>query len=74
MSAEETQGLRIMLFGVTVVVLSLLLLSRRLTVSTAYILMAIYIGWMGYVFYDTLIQSAPAVASTAAPIINMMGV
>ncbi len=74
MSAEETQVLRIVLFAVTVVVLSLLLLSRRLTVTTAYILIAIYIGWMGFVLYDTLVQSAPAVTSTVAPIMNMMSV
>ncbi len=52
-SAEETQLLRVVLFAVTVVVLSLLLLSKRVTVTTAYILMAIYAGWMGFIFYDT---------------------
>lgn len=74
MSAAETQVLRIVLFGVTVFVLSILLLSRRITVITAYVLMVIYLGWMGFVFYDTLVQSAPAVANAATPIINMMGV
>lgn len=47
-SADETQALRIVLFGVTVVVLALLLLARRVTVTTAWALTAIYIGWIGY--------------------------
>ena len=54
MSADETQVLRIVLFGVTVVVLASLLLRKTVTVSVAYLLAAIYIGWMGFVFYDTL--------------------
>ena len=54
MSADETQLLRIVLFGVTVVVLASLLLRKRITVSVAYFLSAIYIGWMGFVMYDTL--------------------
>lgn len=54
MSADETQLLRIVLFGVTVIVLASLLLRKKVTVSVAYILSAIYIGWMGFVIYDTL--------------------
>ncbi len=55
MSADETQLLRIVLFGVTVVVLALLLLRKRITVSVAYWLSTIYVGWMGFVIYDTLV-------------------
>ena len=55
MSADETQVLRIVLFGVTLVVLASLLLRERVTVSVAYFLSAIYIGWMGFVVYDTLV-------------------
>ena len=54
-SADETQLLRIVLFGVTVTVLATLLLRNRVTVSVAYFLSAIYIGWMGFVIYDTLV-------------------
>ena len=54
MSADETQLLRIVLFGVTIVVLALLLLRKRVTVSVAYLLSAIYVGWMGFVIVDTL--------------------
>jgi cation:H+ antiporter len=54
-SAAETQLLRIVLFGVTVVVLASLLLRKRVTVSVAYLLSAIYAGWMGFVIYDTLV-------------------
>ena len=55
MSADETQLLRIVLFGVTVVVLASLLLRERVTVSVAYFLSAIYVSWMGFVIYDTLV-------------------
>jgi cation:H+ antiporter len=54
-SAAETQTLRIVLFGVTVVVLALLLLTRRVTVTTGIILAAIYCGWMGYVVYSVVV-------------------
>ncbi len=54
MSADETQLLRIVLFGVTVVVLASLLLRKRITISVAYLLSAIYVGWMGFVIVDTL--------------------
>jgi cation:H+ antiporter len=51
-SAEATQVLRYVLFGVTVVVLGLLLLSRRVTVVTAWMLSAMYVGWIGYIIMD----------------------
>ena len=51
-SAEQTQALRLVLLAVTVVVLGVFLLTRRVTVSTAYLLLIIYAGWMGFVFYD----------------------
>jgi cation:H+ antiporter len=52
--AAETQVLRIVLFGVTAIVLSVLLLSKRVTVTTAWILTAIYVGWMSYILNDVL--------------------
>lgn len=52
MSADQTQALRIVLFAVTVVVLGVLLLRKHVTVATAYFLLIIYMGWMGFVFYD----------------------
>jgi len=51
-SADATQVLRVVLFGVTVVVLGLLLLSRRVTVLTAWLLAAMYIGWIGFIIAD----------------------
>lgn len=54
MSADQTQILRIMLFGVTVVVLALLLLTRRVTVATAWILSAIYLAWITYILVDAI--------------------
>jgi len=54
MSADETQLLRIVLFGVTVAVLASLLLRKRITISVAYLFSAIYVGWMGFVIVDTL--------------------
>nr|VFK40889.1 MAG: cation:H+ antiporter [Candidatus Kentron sp. SD]VFK47351.1 MAG: cation:H+ antiporter [Candidatus Kentron sp. SD]VFK80055.1 MAG: cation:H+ antiporter [Candidatus Kentron sp. SD] len=51
-SADQTQALRIVLFAVTVVVLGVLLLRSRVTVATAYFLLIIYAGWMGFVLYD----------------------
>nr|VFJ46586.1 MAG: cation:H+ antiporter [Candidatus Kentron sp. DK] len=51
-SADQTQALRIVLFAVTVVVLGTLLLRKHVTVATAYFLLIIYVGWMGFVFYD----------------------
>jgi cation:H+ antiporter len=51
-SADQTQSLRLVLFGVTIVVLSLLLLARRVTVTTAWLLSAIYLSWMAFVFLD----------------------
>ncbi len=51
MSADATQSLRIVLFGVTFVVLSAFLLPRRITVTTAWLLFAIYLAWMGFVIY-----------------------
>jgi len=51
-SADQTQALRIVLFAVTVVVLGILLLRSHATVVTAYLLLIIYAGWMGFVFYD----------------------
>lgn len=52
MSAEATQTLRIVLLGVTFAVLCMFLLPRRITAVTAWILSAIYIGWIGYVIFD----------------------
>ncbi len=52
MSADQTQSLRIVLFAVTALVLSIFLLGKRVTVTTAYFLLVIYFGWMGYIFYD----------------------
>ena len=52
MSADQTQALRIVLFAVTVVVLAAFLLRKHVTVATAYFLLIIYVGWMGFVFYD----------------------
>ncbi len=74
MSAADTQMLRVVLFGVTVVVLSLLLLSRRVTVTTAYVLSAIYVSWMGFVFYDMISETAESVVQVAAPVTNALGV
>ena len=54
MSAHNTQLLRIVLFGVTVLVLASLLLRKRVTVSVAYFFSALYLSWMGFVLYDTL--------------------
>ena len=51
-SAEETQTLRIVLFGVTFAVLCMFLLPRRITSVTAWLLSIIYIGWIGYVIFD----------------------
>lgn len=51
-SADQTQALRIVLFAVTVVVLAVLLLRTHVTVATAYFLLIIYAGWMGFVLYD----------------------
>jgi cation:H+ antiporter len=65
MSADETQTLRVVLFVVTVVVLLLLLLAPRVTVATAFILAAIYFGWMGFVFYDTLVVQHQTPTTTA---------
>ncbi len=52
-SADNTQLLRIVLFGVTVLVLASLLLRKRVTVSVAYFFSLLYIGWTGFVIYDT---------------------
>jgi len=51
-SAEETQVLRVVLFGVTVLVLSVLLLSRRVSATTAWLLFSMYIGWVSYIIAD----------------------
>jgi len=51
-SVDQTQALRIVLFAATVVVLGVFLLREHLTVATAYFLLIIYAGWMGFVFYD----------------------
>ncbi len=56
MAAHNTQLLRIVLFGVTVLVLASLLLRKRVTVSVAYFFSAIYISWMGFVVYDMLVS------------------
>ena len=58
MSAHNTQLLRIVLFGVTVLVLASLLLRKRVTVSVAYFFSAIYVSWMGFVIYDMLVSRA----------------
>lgn len=50
-SAEDTQLLRIVLFVVTVFVLSLFLLSKRVTVFSAKILAAIYAVWIAILIY-----------------------
>ncbi len=55
-AAAETQVLRIVLLGVTVVVLSLLLLTRRVTVATAWALTAVYIGWIGYIIASIMLS------------------
>lgn len=55
-AANETQSLRIVLFVVTAVVLSLLLLSKKVTIITAWILTAIYISWMSFIVYEVLSQ------------------
>jgi cation:H+ antiporter len=73
MSADQTQSLRIVLFAVTVVVLSLLLLSRRVTVSTAWLLSAIYVGWMGFIVWDILADKTPPVASLFDPMVRLLG-
>lgn len=59
-SAAETQVLRIVLFVVTVVVLGTLLLTRRTTVTTAYIFLVIYVGWTGYVIMDAVTHEKTA--------------
>jgi len=51
-SAEDTQTLRIVLFLVTILVLSLFLFSKRVTVFSAYILGVIYLGWVGMLVYS----------------------
>ena len=56
MSADETHVLRIVLFGVTVVVFASLLLRKKITVSVAYLFSVIYISWMGYIIYSTLMS------------------
>ncbi len=50
-SAADTQTLRIVLFGVTMLVLSIFLFSKRVTVSTAYLFGAVYLGWVGMLIY-----------------------
>jgi cation:H+ antiporter len=50
-SAEQTQILRWVIFFVSLTVLSLFLLSKKVTVTTSYILGAIYLGWMGFIIY-----------------------
>nr|VFK65577.1 MAG: cation:H+ antiporter [Candidatus Kentron sp. UNK]VFK71535.1 MAG: cation:H+ antiporter [Candidatus Kentron sp. UNK] len=62
LSVDQTQALRIVLFAVTVVVLAVLLLRKHVTIATAYFLLIIYFGWMGFVFYDM----AGAVATQGA--------
>nr|VFK52150.1 MAG: cation:H+ antiporter [Candidatus Kentron sp. TC] len=52
MSVDQTQVLRIVLFAVTAVVLGAFLLRKHVTVATAYFLLIIYLGWMGFVFHD----------------------
>ena len=51
-SADQTQALRIVLFLVTSLVLSIFLLSKKVTATTAYLLLAIYLGWIAFIFYD----------------------
>ena len=53
-SAADTQTLRIVLFLVTLVVLSMFLLSKRVTVVTAYVLGAMYVAWLGILVYGIL--------------------
>jgi len=50
-SAQDTQTLRIALFLVTMLVLSLFLFSKRVTVFTSYVLGAVYLGWMAILVY-----------------------
>ena len=50
-SAEDTQLLRIVLFVVTVFVLSLFLLSKQVTVFSSKILAAIYAVWIAILVY-----------------------
>ncbi len=50
-SDQDTQTLRITLFLVTMLVLSLFLFSKRVTVFTAYVLGAVYVGWVGILIY-----------------------
>jgi cation:H+ antiporter len=45
-SSQDTQVLRIVLFAVTMLVLSLFLFSKRVTVLTSYILGVVYLGWI----------------------------
>ncbi|ARU56116.1 tRNA pseudouridine synthase A [Oleiphilus messinensis] len=50
----SVQALRIVLFGVTVAVLSCFLISKSITVKTAYFLGAIYTGWLAFLFADVM--------------------
>ncbi len=59
-SSQDTQILRIALFLVTVLVLSLFLFSKRITVFTSYILGAVYLGWIGLLVYGMLTVSTAA--------------
>ena len=48
------QALRIVLFGVTTVVLTAFLMSKQITIKTAYVLGGIYLAWMGFLFADVI--------------------
>ena len=49
---SQVQVLRLVLFGVTVAVLAMFLIPKRITVATAWLFMAFYAGWIGYLFYS----------------------
>lgn len=60
-SAQDTQTLRITLFLVTMLVLSVFLFSKRVTVFSAYVLGAVYLGWVGILVYG-MATATPAMA------------
>ena len=51
-TTSNIQVLRIVLFGVTTFVLALFMLSRNVTLRTAYILLGTYTAWIGFLFYN----------------------